>query len=760
MADLGNMANRLLRAASQLSPVPNRHSRGSGRSRREIGRDDMLRGPVPPGPPPPPPPGRFGASAAGPDGNEGMWPPSGSPSSFAHRDRGGYNDSPRGFLLRDDGSSAPPPPPPMARYSHHRDDYGNHSLGREDQYHHQHPHQQGRSPRSYGSGGGGSADRSYVGDQRMSVDGSRDWDRERGNAYRRSNGDDSDHRRSYHGGVGGGGGYSGRSGKNSSVFSYHGEDYGYDHHGEMDRGRGEDYGYDHRAEMGDGRGAVRRWRSSSAGRERDHRSWDRGGSAQADGKGLNGNGVHWEREWQRDAGGAGTGAGADGVDNHHYRGSTNNRREGSGPQMLRRPGGGGDNEGGDEVISVDSDSPEEAHEHRGRSDARQKRQHQRVSQPLPSQSPPPLPPPPRRPQSAQSNGDRSVSSSCSIGARSLQTPPPQQSQYQEHQYQRQQLSEKAPRKRSRGSSGGSRISATAQTDMDVEAPPMSREPLEITSRLGAASLRRLADPVDARREGVAAATAAENEEQRGATRLKCPHTSCPLHKELSLEPNAMAAHLVSHTREATEMQSIRGYVRSTVAEVLHDVCMDVLVAPPQRNFDKRRMNSALVGSLEGGLGMPAAMLETKVLGKIGNPAIRRCAYELASGSCEGVGKPEHLPRCDICGTWMHISCGGISIGGSIEPVVGWTHTKVPAATGANPDAVGETTSAKGACVPIMKEECICQACAHSATGPYGRDGPPGTVSVLASGRGKRKRMLDFLEREAVEGWPNGVFDLN
>lgn len=38
------------------------------------------------------------------------------------------------------------------------------------------------------------------------------------------------------------------------------------------------------------------------------------------------------------------------------------------------------------------------------------------------------------------------------------------------------------------------------------------------------------------------------------------------------------------------MQSIRGYVRSTVAEVLHDVCMDVLVAPPQRNFDKRRMN--------------------------------------------------------------------------------------------------------------------------------------------------------------------------
>lgn len=160
-----------------------------------------------------------------------------------------------------------------------------------------------------------------------------------------------------------------------------------------------------------------------------------------------------------------------------------------------------------------------------------------------------------------------------------------------------------------------------------------------------------------------------------------------------------------------------------------------------------------------------------------NQPTRRCTSEIAFGSCEGVGSSDQIVRCDTCGAWSHVYCGGVSIGGTVEPVIGWSHSTHPnalasevsqcsqpeAAVGAVGAAAAAATTAATAispAVPVVKEEHICRTCARAAAGSNGGDGPPWTVSTLVGGRVNRKRVLRFLEREATEGWPIGVFDFN
>lgn len=133
---------------------------------------------------------------------------------------------------------------------------------------------------------------------------------------------------------------------------------------------------------------------------------------------------------------------------------------------------------------------------------------------------------------------------------------------------------------------------------------------------------------------------------------------------------------------------------------------------------------------------------------------------MAFGGCEGVGPAEGIVRCDACGTWSHVLCGGVSIGAKASEAL-----FVASATGYVVDtepagSIGDTTSVKP--VPdarVMKEEHLCRGCARVTDGS-GSDLSPRIASVLSEGRDTRLQMLSILDKDVAAGCPHGVFDIN
>ena len=63
--------------------------------------------------------------------------------------------------------------------------------------------------------------------------------------------------------------------------------------------------------------------------------------------------------------------------------------------------------------------------------------------------------------------------------------------------------------------------------------------------------------------------------------------SPPLRPALSL---SFAGSPRQHTKVAMEKSHKELYIRSTVSEILHDLCLDTEVPPSQRKFERKKMS--------------------------------------------------------------------------------------------------------------------------------------------------------------------------
>lgn len=130
----------------------------------------------------------------------------------------------------------------------------------------------------------------------------------------------------------------------------------------------------------------------------------------------------------------------------------------------------------------------------------------------------------------------------------------------------------------------------------------------------------------------------------------------------------------------------------------------------------------------------------------------RCAYDLAFGECNGIGPSEGIVRCDHCGTWSHVVCGGVAMGGRVKEML-----HVPTATGLIASRGGASVEVGSM---VRKEEHLCRGCARVSEPSSGSDPDPRVMEALNYGRDSRAKMLMFVEKDIATGCPYGVFDLN
>eukprot|EP00752_Nemacystus_decipiens_P010845 g9643.t1 len=283
----------------------------------------------------------------------------------------------------------------------------------------------------------------------------------------------------------------------------------------------------------------------------------------------------------------------------------------------------------------------------------------------------------------------------------------------------------AARSRSRSRSG----SRSPRTAAPVVSPPPRAPPPENALRwamIEGAAKRQLGSPAEKRR------VRPKEEHERISPFEGCPIHGCPIAGSSGIGVGWMARHLEQHTKAAKERPQKDLYIKSTVAEILHDLCLDTEVPPSQRKFERKKMSRALFGNRREGMGYLAGIMETMVTGDNANPNVRRCALDLAAGGCDGVTGGDTIVRCDLCKAWYHISCGGMAIG-------------------------------DGMSTEESRDETICRTCARINIGVVqARDPSVAVQRQLAQVRERSKTMLTFLEEEsrAGPGPLEGVIDLN
>lgn len=111
-------------------------------------------------------------------------------------------------------------------------------------------------------------------------------------------------------------------------------------------------------------------------------------------------------------------------------------------------------------------------------------------------------------------------------------------------------------------------------------------------------------------------------------------------------------------------------------------------------------------------------------------SLRRCAYDLAKGGCDGLDGPGTIVRCDKCLGSFHVSCGKVGLGKEVFHM----------------DA---------------RDGALCRTCCRQTYHSQTKEPCVSVMKQMALARAKRKSMLEFLEKEMEGGGrPNGVFDLN
>ncbi|CAN0333308.1 unnamed protein product [Pylaiella littoralis] len=240
----------------------------------------------------------------------------------------------------------------------------------------------------------------------------------------------------------------------------------------------------------------------------------------------------------------------------------------------------------------------------------------------------------------------------------------------------------------------------------------------------AAGERQLGGPAEDRR------LKPEQEMQNKSPFQGCPIPDCIMARSDGIGISWMTRHLESHTKVAMEKPQKELYIRSSVAEALHEICLDSEVPPSQRKFERKRMSRqdvALLNKPPVAIGHLAGIMETVATGDNPDPNVRRCALDLAIGGCDGVTREDTIVRCDKCRAWYHVTCGQMVLGDGI--------------------------SSAGA-----RDETICRTCARLSIGlPAGKDPTVSLQKQLSSVREKRKKMMEFLEADVKGGAPEAVF---
>ncbi|CBN77483.1 expressed unknown protein [Ectocarpus siliculosus] len=318
------------------------------------------------------------------------------------------------------------------------------------------------------------------------------------------------------------------------------------------------------------------------------------------------------------------------------------------------------------------------------------RSRSRSSSPRPPATPadpPPPPPPPPPPNQTPPAGARQIATACSTSAAARSTP------------------------------ASSSAAAAAAPPAAPSRPPLSWITIERAGK------RRLGVPAEERR------TKLGGENETVSPFQGCPIHDCPMGSSDGISVSWMARHLESHTKVAMEKPQKELYIRSSVAEILHEMCLDSEVPRAQRKFERRKMSRALLDTPRAGIGHLAGMIETVVTGDNKSPHVRRCAHDLAVGGCEGITREGTIVRCDKCMAWYHVSCGQMVRGDGISS-------------------------------EEAREETLCRTCARIAIGaPQGKDPTATLQKQLSLVREKRTKMLEFLEEDVETGAPCGVFDL-